>query len=84
MWYFHLSCELLFILIVNNDIINRDVNTCSLETESIPEFTQLYLINNKHYMLFYTEKEAKLVAESRESANIIVIFKKNLLPLLFL
>lgn len=28
-------------------------------------------------MLFYTEKEAKLVAESRESANIIVIFKKK-------
>lgn len=69
-------------LIVNNDVINTDVNTCSLENESISEFTQLYLINNRHYTLVYTEKESQLVAESREPAYIIVISFLNLLLLL--
>lgn len=69
-------------LIVNHDVINTDVNTCSLENESISEFTQLYPINNRHYMLVYTEKESQLVAESRESAYIIVISFLNLLLLL--
>lgn len=50
----------MFILIVNNDIVNTHVNTYSLENEPIPGFTQ---INNRNGMLIYTEKEAQLIAE---------------------
>lgn len=48
-----------FMLIVNNEIINTDVNIHSLENESVQDFTQMYLILHRNCALINAEKEAQ-------------------------